>query len=243
MLYNTEWPNVDGFGPLTGYDVDASNLRALLPEMGYDIVADRQNLSADEMYSTVRDLAVADDFAQYDALMVILLSHGSDNRVYGADGDVVLLDSLYTLVSPVVCPLLKDKPKLFLVQACRGNQKMQVAAAAAAAAETPLAADYLKMFATPTGYVSWVHETKGSFYIEQFVEVMRGWNRREIMEGDHMIDALTEVNRRVGISYPGYPQVPELQFSLHKKLYMRPVYERELEPEPEPEIDEGVPPQ
>jgi hypothetical protein len=72
---------------------------------------------------------------------------------------------------------------------------------------------------------------------------MRGWNRREIMEGDHMIDALTEVNRRVGISYPGYPQVPELQFSLHKKLYMRPVYERELEPEPEPEIDEGVPPQ
>ena len=112
MLYNTEWPNVDGFGPLTGYDVDASNLRALLPEMGYDIVADRQNLSADEMYGTVRDLAVADDFAQYDALMVILLSHGSDNRVYGADGDVVLLDSLYTLVSPVVCPLLKDKPKL-----------------------------------------------------------------------------------------------------------------------------------
>jgi hypothetical protein len=237
ILCNTEWPGVAGMGPLVGYHADAANLRQLLPELGFDIIADHDNLTADAMKSTVRALAVADGFARYDALLVILMSHGGENKIYGSDGAAVTLDSLYTLVSPDVCPSLKDKPKLFLVQACRGGADMPVAAAVAAASGTALATDYLKMFATPIGYVSWVHPTKGSYFVQKFIEVMRCWMRGEMDDGDHFVDALTELNRRMGDPAFHYPQAPELQSSLRKKLYLCQVEEgvplSGAEPEPE----------
>ena len=51
--------------------------------------------------------------------VMILLSHGEENVIYGTDEKTVLLRKLYTTLD---CPALRGKPKVVLVQACRGSE-------------------------------------------------------------------------------------------------------------------------
>lgn len=64
-----------------------------------------------------------EDHSNYDCFVLCLMSHGLEGFVYGADGETVLLEDVCGFFSNSRCRTLKGKPKLFVIQACRGRDK------------------------------------------------------------------------------------------------------------------------
>ena len=52
-------------------------------------------------------------------------SHGKDGVVYAADGQSINMEYIYEFFNNRNCPLLRGKPKFFIVQACRGDRPDQ----------------------------------------------------------------------------------------------------------------------
>lgn len=58
----------------------------------------------------------------HDALAVIILSHGSDEGIYGTDHVIVSVDTILEFFNNQNCFRLRNKPKMFFLSACRGGQ-------------------------------------------------------------------------------------------------------------------------
>ncbi|PAA94592.1 hypothetical protein BOX15_Mlig003293g3, partial [Macrostomum lignano] len=67
-----------------------------------------------------------EEYAEEDALVLCILSHGEQGYVYSADGSRVSLKNVYKQFR--MCPQLKNKPKVFIVQANRGNVQARTVA-------------------------------------------------------------------------------------------------------------------
>lgn len=61
--------------------------------------------------------------AHVDSCVVIILSHGNEQGILGVDERVVKVDDVVACLDRDGCPDLCGKPKLFILQACRGKTK------------------------------------------------------------------------------------------------------------------------
>lgn len=57
-----------------------------------------------------------------DSLIVVLMSHGSDQFIVGTDNQKINVLDLVKLFNGDHCPAMINKPKLFLINACRGGE-------------------------------------------------------------------------------------------------------------------------
>jgi len=83
----------------------------------------------------IRELLQALSFqnhSAYDAFVLVILSHGNKDGVYGTNGartngepaedaGFVLLDEITSFFDGSKCPSLGGKPKMFFIQACQGG--------------------------------------------------------------------------------------------------------------------------
>lgn len=67
--------------------------------------------------SISKDVKIKDS----DCFVFIILTHGNENGLCGTDGDYVPLTTLTEMFEPNNCPEMNEKPKIFLIQACRGG--------------------------------------------------------------------------------------------------------------------------
>ncbi|XP_050796245.1 caspase-7-like [Gopherus flavomarginatus] len=56
-----------------------------------------------------------------DCFVSILSSHGEEGAIYDCWGELVKLTRIFQILLPRRCPVLAGKPKIFFIQACRGN--------------------------------------------------------------------------------------------------------------------------
>lgn len=52
---------------------------------------------------------------------VVLMAHGVEGRLKGEDEQMVELESLFQVLNNKNCQALKARPKVYIVQACRGG--------------------------------------------------------------------------------------------------------------------------
>lgn len=91
----------------------------------------------------------------------------------------------------------------------------------------PVEADFVIVYATPLGYVSWSNTGYGSWFIKAFVDVMF-----EHAAKCHFLEILTLLNNRLGRKFQsrdGSKQITETTFRLMKLLYFNP-------PSPQPPV-------
>ena len=83
----------------------------------------------------------------------------------------------------------------------------------------PAEADFLLAYSTIPGYVSWRNHQDGSWFVSTVVNVFM-----EMAATEHIMDMLTEVNRRVAeeLASGVNKQVPEPVTRLRKRLYFCP---------------------
>ncbi|KAK8779385.1 hypothetical protein V5799_019275 [Amblyomma americanum] len=144
-----------------------------------------------------------------DCLVVVLLSHGKENYIYGVDFEPLhLYNDVYAQFSKDNCPQLKWKPKLFFVQATQEENYSRFtstvpknsdssytsaeACNASPASKIPepraTLSDMYIAHATIPGYVELSKEESGSWFVSAIYEVF--------LEHAH-IDSLAELMSRV----------------------------------------------
>ncbi|KAK0149703.1 Caspase-2 [Merluccius polli] len=111
-------PDLD---PRKGGEVDEEVLRKVFTELDYVVTVDR-NLTAQAMRERIEQFCRLPDHRTADSCVLCLLSHGVDGAVYGTDGELLKLDWVFEAFDNSHCPLLQNKPKMFFIQACRGDE-------------------------------------------------------------------------------------------------------------------------
>lgn len=103
-----------------GSHVDVENLSKLFEQLHFDLTH-KKNLTRQEFYKELRSFAQNSAHRDADMMILAVLSHGRDGQVYASDGLVVETEDIYARFNNQNCPLLRGKPKFFIVQACRGE--------------------------------------------------------------------------------------------------------------------------
>ncbi|XP_033936099.1 caspase-2 isoform X3 [Pseudochaenichthys georgianus] len=104
-----------------GGEVDDDVLRKVFTELDYKVTVHR-DLTAQDMRTCIESFTRRPDHHSGDSSVVCLLSHGVEGAIYGTDGQLLQLDWVFESFDNAHCPLLQNKPKMFFIQACRGEE-------------------------------------------------------------------------------------------------------------------------
>ncbi|NWY05754.1 CAS1B protein, partial [Nothoprocta ornata] len=109
-----------------GAEKDVEGMTKLLEELGYKVETHR-NLTSQEMASALKKFAHCKEHQTSDSTFLVLMSHGVRAGVCGTqsrDGntDILSLDTIYETFNNKHCWVLLGKPKVLIIQACRGGE-------------------------------------------------------------------------------------------------------------------------
>ena len=107
--------------PRLGTNEDAENLQKLFTWLGFDTKLPYKDLTGKEMGQTLEDVARM-DHSNYDCLMVAVLSHGKAGDIVNGKSGSISIKNILEVFSDQKCPTLAGKPKIFIIQACRGKR-------------------------------------------------------------------------------------------------------------------------
>lgn len=201
-----------------GANVDVHNLTQTFKYLRYKVET-KENLSSVEMKETLLRMANR-DHGQYDSFICCILTHGEQGVVHGSDCEAVNLNDLAGVMK--ICPSLCGKPKLFFIQACRGDRETkgfelpERDSGGPYHNTIPQESDFYFGFATPTGSSAYRSRRYGSWFISEVCQVFIKHSYT------HDLGAMmVKVNKRVSDAYTkdGYKQSPEsvnrLRFQVH----------------------------
>ncbi|XP_053675874.1 caspase-like [Anopheles nili] len=204
-----------------GTDEDCANLRRVLLELQFEVRV-YKDLEKRQIKDVLDELS-EEDHKNRDCLLVAIMTHGDDDMLHAKDASFHV-DRLWENFVGNRCSSLLGKPKLFFIQACRGDgldagvqlhqpTRPSASATGATARELPQPAivpgrakslqyaipsmaDLLVMYSTYKGHYSWRNPVKGSWFIESLCEELRAnGNRMELLQ------LLTAVSRRVAFEF------------------------------------------
>jgi hypothetical protein len=103
-----------------GSERDVEGLRDVFISLQFDVYC-YNDLSVEDMLNILKDHA-KDQSKSYDALVVIISSHGCKEGIVCTNGGTVNGITILEIFNNVNCPLLSGKPKVFFIIACRGGK-------------------------------------------------------------------------------------------------------------------------
>eukprot|EP00057_Strongylocentrotus_purpuratus_P003955 XP_003727720.2 PREDICTED: caspase-3 [Strongylocentrotus purpuratus] len=202
-----------------GSERDLINIDHVFSQIGYEPVI-MTNLSANEI-RTFLDKSVSrinlEGSICHSSVVLVLMSHGEKQGIYGTDSEVVTIQEIKSKFSGRQCPTLLGKPKMFFIQACRGQMRTKSALdtddprrlstielvddsdidscssmrptddAVDIDGDVPDNADIYVAYATSEGYFSIRDQVKGSWFIQSLCE--------ELIAHVHIDDLDTIMNR------------------------------------------------
>ncbi|XP_077511094.1 caspase-14-like [Amblyomma americanum] len=242
IINNVEFHNPDHWRH--GSDVDADRMETLFNALHFDCDV-RRDLTAKQMKAVLEEAANPDHHRDADCLVVVLMSHGMWDYIAGVDGVVLRLhEDIYDLFSNENCPTLMGKPKVFIVQACRGPYEDSGTSGPLGQADaipmllsqderpstepsTPLYAsgcsDMCIIYAASPGYKAYRDEVTGSFFLTTLFEVFCEYACDENL-ADLMYRVSGIVKKHCAASEEGLrKQTPSVvHIGWEKKLYFNP---------------------
>nr|CAD7197723.1 unnamed protein product [Timema douglasi] len=136
----------------------------------------------------------------FDCLLVFVMTHGKEgDTLYACDGTYEK-NMLWERFNGRNCPHLVQKPKVFIIQACRGSGRSRAAKIDSDSAPMtptktiPVEADILVAHSSYTGQASFRHTEEGSWFIQELFEEININGQQ-----DDFVSLLTRVNYRVAL--------------------------------------------
>ncbi|CAH2300755.1 caspase-6 isoform X1 [Pelobates cultripes] len=225
-----------------GTNADRDNLHRRLHDLGFEVRV-YSDLKAVEVLEKIHEASTT-DHSDFDCFICVFLSHGEDNQVYAYDAKIEI-QRLTSLFKGDKCKSLVGKPKIFIIQACRGNQHDEPVLAtdstdgvidvpdtnvievdAASVYTLPAGADFIMCYSVAEGYYSHRETLFGSWYVQDLCEILKTYGTTL-----ELTELLTLVNRKVSLrsvencldrNAIGKKQVPCFASMLTKKLYFKP---------------------
>jgi len=211
-----------------GSDQDVAGLRKLFKRHLAFTVDYHEDKTVKEIRNLMKHLKNKGNISHCSCVFVIILSHGCDEEIEGSDNKRIALKAITKYLNDKNCPPLKGKPKVFIVQACRGSTVDDIASDSELSSDTNHlhtktdgsysgeislnGVDMLIAYATIPDHVAYRNSTTGSLYIQKFIEVMY-----ERAHDTHLEDILKQVSRDLSQTDP---QMPSYTVQLRKDLYL-----------------------
>ncbi|XP_056122195.1 caspase a [Rhinichthys klamathensis goyatoka] len=169
-----------------GAERDEENMEWLLKELDYQVVK-YTNVSAEDMKKAVENFARREEHARSDSTFVVIMSHGKRNTILGVHyhtidnpSDTFPVDDIYRHLNSKNCPALRNKPKVILIQACRGGEHGRVWASDGEPDEpveiegddfVHKEKDFISLMSCTPETKSYRHVQNGTFYVQYIVDV------------------------------------------------------------------------
>ena len=230
--------------PRKGTTIDERNLMHIFRYLGYKVEVHRDQKSQ-EMLEIMIQMG-GRSHEMYDSFVCCILSHGTEDHIYGINGEKLSLHELTEKVNAIHCLTLRGKPKLFFLQACRGKLKdVAVSVTTDSAGEnvpahnpqpvTPsgvmsrkittdsdneisTTTDFYFGHATPLDFVAWRDEEHGSWYVSELCRSLCEMYRYASLD-----NIMNEVRRHVATGerykYMGWRMSPESTTRLLKAVF------------------------
>ncbi|XP_066455879.1 caspase-1-B-like isoform X2 [Eleutherodactylus coqui] len=216
-------------------EIDLKEMTKLLHGFGYNVQS-KINLTAVEMYHTMKSFADHTDHSQSDSTFLVFMSHGAKNIIYGTDvkndaASGLHVDDIFDTFNNKNCRGLRDKPKVILIQASRGDDESWVGVRddaqqpeninqedleADASRKTHKESDFICFYSTTPDTFSYRHPIKGSLFIESLIKFMK--------EDAHNT-SIEDIFRKVRCSFQKGKQMPTLERTTSlKKFFLFPGY-------------------
>ncbi|XP_051562253.1 caspase-8-like [Myxocyprinus asiaticus] len=211
-----------------GSDEDQKSLEKVFSWLAFKVVVHRDKMAA-EMRDLLKDLGKTVDG---DCFICCVLSHGSKDGVYGTDGVVVSVDEIREPFNGINCQRLAGKPKVFFIQACRGNNNqthVNVQADDPEGEESeievdtdgfeisiPADSDFLIARSSTDGHCSYRQSEKGSWFIQSLCQQLEN----HCPQGTDIQTILLCVNDEVSRQGSFCKQMPVQEVAMRKKLIL-----------------------
>ncbi|KAJ8710859.1 hypothetical protein PYW08_009374 [Mythimna loreyi] len=237
IIFNQK--EIDGHQPRLGTEKDKDALTKTFKSFGFEVVA-FDNLTKDGIFDELKKFSDR-DFTDYGCVAVAILTHGSNNGMLRAK------DQLYSEIEVInhfkdySKPTLVTKPKIFIIQACRGTKimtGMPVFHAGKIRKDfdeedlepyiLPAESDLLIIHSSYPGRASHRNEVHGSWFIQTLCKKIDALSSTQDLES-----IITEVKRDVAIDkqHEEYnkrtfemnvnKQMPVMTSTLIRKLYLK----------------------
>uniref|UniRef100_A0A2K6SR65 Caspase-1 n=1 Tax=Saimiri boliviensis boliviensis TaxID=39432 RepID=A0A2K6SR65_SAIBB len=225
----------------TGADVDIIGMEMLLKNLGYSVDV-RKNLIASEMTTELEAFAHRPEHKTSDSTFLVFMSHGIREGICGKKyseqvPDILQVNEIFRNLNTRNCPSLKDKPKVIIIQACRGENEGVVWLKDSggvsentsfptteefeddAIRKAHIEKDFISFCSSTPDNVSWRHPTKGSVFIMRLIEHLQEYACSCDVE---------EIFRKVRLSFErtdGRVQMPTTErVTLTRRFYLFPGY-------------------
>ncbi|KAI4564049.1 hypothetical protein MJT46_009847 [Ovis ammon polii x Ovis aries] len=215
------------------------NLKLCPPETAQRIWKEK---SGEEMILELKAFAARSEHRTSDSTFLVLMSHGIRAGICGKKyseevQDILKVDDIFQILNTLNCPALGNKPKVIIIQACRGEKQgvVWVNDSVAASGNCPLVVpedfdsdaikkahiekDFIAFCSSTPDNVSWRHPILGSLFIIKLI--------KNFQEYAWSCD-LEEIFRKVRFSFElpdGKVQMPTAErVTLTRCFYLFPGY-------------------
>ena len=185
------------------------------------------NLPAESIETFVDSIASSTSLKEYKCIAFCFSGHGGDGVIYGQDNGqspaVIITNEILLPFDPQKAPHLRDIPKLFFIDACRGSGQesgkgkglVQRAykGGSGGGDSDDLLGGYIIGYSTMPGYKSWLRgeEKVGSIWMPVLAEMLQQDSERDIL------GVLRDVNIAVEEEFTFPPKKPRLLRKHHQQ--------------------------
>ncbi|XP_065075296.1 caspase-7-like [Ochlerotatus camptorhynchus] len=220
-----------------GTDQDVARLNQVLPQLGFQTedIEVYNNISKGEINGIAENLKNNADLEISDCLVVVILTHGIKNdKLVANDGEYHLYEFIENF-NPTTLKSMAGKPKLFIIQACRGIKVDDGVNLMAYSARDqvdsqpdirpyPEFPDLFVVQSSHHGHKAFRDKQEGSWLIQDLCNAIHSCD----LETDSIYDILTETNNAISKrlseakEYRDKKQIASIYSTLTKKLYFKP---------------------
>ncbi|CAC5372237.1 CASP3 [Mytilus coruscus] len=248
VINNVEFESNLNLSDRIGSDEDALTIFQSFKQLGFK--SERlDNATKDEMEKKFNEIKEdKKSLEETDCLIIVMMTHGTEESVFMTDMSIKT-KSVMDYFNAENCRELQMKPKIFILQACRGTGlgsglEMEVVTdkeiykrdpnqadaggfyhvydkTHGEPIRIPNEADFLAVYSTSVGYTSFRTTDIGSPFVHHLSEELLN-----ISKEDNFYKVLTRVNKKVGMEYKPSPklsgivtQMPCFSSHLTKELF------------------------
>ncbi|XP_061073072.1 caspase a-like isoform X2 [Conger conger] len=182
-----------------GAEKDKENMEKLLEALGYTVEPHR-DLSAQDIDEAVKRFSQHQAHLESDSTFVVIMSHGKRDAICGIhynpkhpqENNLFLIDNIFTHLNTENCAGLRNKPKVIVIQACRGGEIGTVWVSDSASAPKSLEddgmwrelkeRDFACLMACTPDTKAYRDREKGAFLIQKLVETIKTHAHKDHIE-------------------------------------------------------------
>ena len=185
--------------------------------------------TAERMSGMIKEQSQDKHLESVDFLICFIMSHGSKGGIIlGKDGNSLTFKYIEERFNRNNCPELYGKPKIFIIQACRGldieaGEQCSVPDSGPEKKTLPLKTDFLVAYPCEEDYRSFRHVKSGSYFIKAICSVFRQhWERKSLVSMLTLVNSLI-ADEEIKFERDGLivacKQTANFNSSLRKKFY------------------------